>query len=542
MTSLFSLRNMKFGELDAKNEIIKQYKQTSSIFYEAFLAPPHFDEAELLSGSTFFIIGNKGTGKTALLRWLKRKIDDNDESISELVLFKSHITEEERTILSTQTGFSVVERDGKAFSIEQDFKQYWALYIHKTVALLLSQAIDQSRIPDSPEARRYISVFQRNDSWWSRISRILPMTADGSADIKLNLDYITASVNIALKPTAPRRYSSFTELVDGINELLRRVPRSDTTIYVLFDELEVFFERTEQFDRDRRMLRDLMYAIVSFNATFLSAGPRVHVISAVRSEILNSIAKVGQEIVRDVYDYGYRIKWDVAFRNGNHPLLEIIENKIRLSYRERENADFKGDIWTAFFPPNLGSSMATKEDLVYSSLFRPRDIVRRLSTARDYDPSAGAFTQAAFDESRTQYSNGIWQEIYEELLASYSVEEIRTIERLFSGFYSFFFIEELVYRARQKFKDGDIAARIATTSFISTALDDLFQLGAVGNDFVARVQGRTNVRQRWVFRGSEDLVKDERMSVHRSLWKHFSTLDRKGIGKMEIFQGYDPHR
>jgi hypothetical protein len=116
------------------------------------------------------------------------------------------------------------------------------------------------------------------------------------------------------------------------------------------------------------------------------------------------------------------------------------------------------------------------------------------------------------------------------------VEDIKCIEGLFTGFFSHFFIDELRHRIDGRFQTNRTAQRLFAGKGLEHILADLFRLGAVGNDFVIADGIKKEKRNRWVFRGNTELFIEERMAIHRSLWKRFSLGIRKGIPRMGIFR------
>ena len=62
-----AVKDLQFGEADAKNEVFQQGRYGSTVFKNAFLVPLRIALDDLLLGARFFISGQKGCGKTALL-------------------------------------------------------------------------------------------------------------------------------------------------------------------------------------------------------------------------------------------------------------------------------------------------------------------------------------------------------------------------------------------------------------------------------------------------------------------------------------------
>lgn len=90
----FQIKDIYFGKIDGYNEFLEYGQDTcKGLFYEF----PNINISRLLDGSTYYIFGNKGTGKTMLLKYLESIIsEDPSENFSEFIRFKRDIDEEER--------------------------------------------------------------------------------------------------------------------------------------------------------------------------------------------------------------------------------------------------------------------------------------------------------------------------------------------------------------------------------------------------------------------------------------------------------------
>ncbi len=81
------------------------------------------------------------------------------------------------------------------------------------------------------------------------------------------------------------------------------------------------------------MVRDLIFAISSLNELFRENDVPIHLIGGVRSEVIDNLGALGQEVDRIVHDKAVTIAWHYANRSLNHPLFDIIRNKIQASER-----------------------------------------------------------------------------------------------------------------------------------------------------------------------------------------------------------------
>ena len=67
-------REIQFGKTDASNELIEvgnDYYLSSFLEYERYRIEDFFE------GKKYFILGRKGTGKTALLKYMQCKFESN---------------------------------------------------------------------------------------------------------------------------------------------------------------------------------------------------------------------------------------------------------------------------------------------------------------------------------------------------------------------------------------------------------------------------------------------------------------------------------
>lgn len=79
------------GKLDARYEDLVLFENTNMIL------PPNLNMEDIIKGDKYYIIGNKGTGKTALLLYISNYLVKNDsDAICSTILFKSDYNKTER--------------------------------------------------------------------------------------------------------------------------------------------------------------------------------------------------------------------------------------------------------------------------------------------------------------------------------------------------------------------------------------------------------------------------------------------------------------
>lgn len=506
------LRDINFGDVDAKNEILKQKRSGDRDFFDSYSIPEKIDITDYMSGQKYYVLGLKGTGKTALLRYIHDQVIKQD-CLSEMILFKSHVTEEDRQKLSVGAGFQIVSTANVPTFI-QDFKESWKWLIYQKIAAQLHSAGI-----NTPESEKLYSLTGLSENQLtSTLGALFSKISSGNLKFSGNALGAAFELGIDIDRNKEEGVASLSNVNRACAELLNKI-EIKSKLYLIFDELELFYQTSDQFDRDRRIIRDLVFTISQINGDSAEAGRNLYLISSLRTEVLHSVLELGHEIGRDIDDYGDKLDWSEEKHSPNHPLLNLIAKKIAISSQVAEN-----EVWSKFFPERINNQDYFKF-ILGASLYRPRDIVRLLRVARDHDKTAKQFTSAHFDQTATEYSKQTWLEITEELLASYSSVEISALQRIFLGFNTHFFKEDLERRKSVQYSsDEDIQslfARKGTTRILS----DLYRIGVLGNDFNVRVsQGKQIKRYRWIFRGNTTLNDAERMSIHKSLWKHLSMI------------------
>ncbi|MFN6755646.1 hypothetical protein ACK4PD_12885 [Proteus mirabilis] len=88
------ISDIYLGTTDVKNELLTNSPEERLKFKKLYVLPPALTVDKYLNHSKYFITGLKGTGKTALLRYISIVLDEQKNTTSKFVLFKSEVSEE----------------------------------------------------------------------------------------------------------------------------------------------------------------------------------------------------------------------------------------------------------------------------------------------------------------------------------------------------------------------------------------------------------------------------------------------------------------
>jgi hypothetical protein len=351
---------------------------------------------------------------------------------------------------------------------------------------------------------------RENDS--SKISKILPKLTKGN--VQINVNGMGGGVEFEWKDEA-KKTVSLGALVEKLNDLLIMLKPGDCKFYIFLDELELSLEIGFKHDRDAILIRDLIESVKKFNKIFRTNKLPIRIIAGVRSEVLESVQGKGKEINKTLSDFGEKIYWHGKSTNDlNHPLIKIAIKKLRAANNAMGYScdDPDKDLYYRYFPREI-NRISSPKYILSNTWYRPRDIVRLLSTAASMNPNETSFTHAAFDESKREYSKLSWVELSEELSANLTPHAISAIKILFTGYKPFFWKNELETRYYEQ------ANLYADSGFNEIKIDNkllqrLFKVGMIGNGTKGNIM--------FSFRGNSHLLLDEVMMIHPALWGCFS--------------------
>lgn len=517
--------NIKFGEIDAKNEIFDQNRMGSSIFRNAFQIPPGIDVKKILLGSKYFIYGQKGCGKTALLLYSKFLFDEGGAN-TDTILFKSDITEPERQRIAVGKGFEIVSQSDLKV-VEYDYKINWLWYIYRNLirGILPDQVIQNAEILDS--IKKLLNL--KNELRSSALSDLSTKKIQGHAKAGLKAGPFHAEIGAEIEAISEDTPDSLEiEIIEIVERYISKValhPKKRRIL--LFDELELFWNKPDQRERDLYLIRDLLYAVSRVNRNLGAHSASMIVIASVRSEVLHEVNRVGPEISRDVDDFGVKVNWNVNADDDQQPILKIVEAKINASEVENESLPTE-DVWTSYFPSKaFGRNF--KRFILDNAMFKPRNIVNLLTLATERRPEDTRISSETIDQVQLEFSRRTWREIEEELSGEYSGDDIGAIKSILTGFDSIFNIDRLQSRINHVANYEQRVRAFSSKYSASHLINSLYRVGAIGNHYhIGSKSKKREVRFGWIFRDNYDPLFDRDFMVHESLRKMLQLSFRDG--------------
>ena len=518
------LSQIAFGKTDAFNELMEL---GSDYFLDAFVENDKYRMSEFLSGKKYYICGKKGAGKTAFLRFLECKLDTPDNLIIP-IRFKSDFDETDKSQLMSMSASSKDESnldqpDVNTFIASKVISQKSYVLMWKT--FLINQIVSHSKDGE-------YFVFKENDDYNLMVSLlkvlygsdtsinglIMPKLKKGTVEVSGSIaSIIGANVKVEIDFDSKTHKANYLKLAKKIVQLFGRLYFETTNVYVLVDELELSVRNKEQYQKDIALVRDLILAIEDVNKIALQKNYKIHIIGSIRSEVINSVLSAGYEINKSVEDYGVTVDW---FQKGgdyrDNLLLKIIENKIHAS-EKLHGIPCSSNVWDIYFDKTINGTEVRKY-ILNNTWYRPRDIVRLMILLQNQNNNSNIFTQKSFDSAQQEYSSKMWNELSEELILSYTSDDLKAIKTFLTRIELPFTYDYLIERQKKIEKIYPNVKAFFEKVSMADFIEKMFSLGIVGN---------TGQRMVFYFFDDRDISLMNPMVIHTPLRNFFAVESQK---------------
>lgn len=508
------LSQILFGKTDAFNEL-NTFGQ--DYFMNSFVSNPKYHIDEFLSGSRYYICGKKGTGKSALLKYLQCHFATDNCNLVFPICFKSDIEQVDKDsfeqIATTSDNTSNEDKYDTASIVDQSsYTLVWKTF-------LINQIITRASVgefcvfKETDDYRLLVSLLKCIYGESTSPSIVMPKIKKGSVELTAAFaQSLSASLKVELEFDSKKKRINYAKLSKKVYQLFSQLEYVRTPVYVLIDELELSVRNKYQFEKDVALVRDLIIAIDDMNSVSSEKSMNIHIFAAIRSEVLRNVRSAGYELTKPIEDRGIEINW---FQKGGSytesQLLTIVGNKIHAS--EQINGIHSSDnIWEEYFCDEINGE-EIRRFILNNSLYRPRDIIRLMLAVHDHVGNAEKFTQEMFDKAQQDYSELMWTEVKDELRLSYSQNEVNAIFNLLNRITMPFSYDSLIERIQMLKRFYPDMPTLLDNSKLTEILNKLYELGVIGN---------TGKPMNFIFLGRPALDPLGLMVIHTPLRNYFA--------------------
>lgn len=503
------LNELFLGKVDAKNEILEDLSEQKNLFMTSFFCPDNVVLDDFYKRKRYFILGYKGTGKTALLRYIETNLKQEKNIHSLFLLFKTAITEDDKKTMSRLAGTIIAEQNG----VQEDvsYEEVWIWLIHR----LIVHEIEFSHtnlFVNNKELEKYLKCVHVPDEskFLGGIGKFFPKIKRGNIKAAINAGAVSSELGLEFEwGDSNKEYLNFSSLVKQATALLQKLSPGGEELFIFLDELELVYATRKQYEKDIKLLRDLIVAICKLNEIFKKNGLKIGILAAIRNEVLSTISSAGREINKSIDDYGMSLRWQQAGGDvAKHPLIQMISQKIAAS----DNSISSEAVWEKYFPKRI-NSLPCQEYILRQTWYRPRDIVRLLGIVQKQFPNNERFEQYMFEAISKDYSMESWVELTEELLSKFNHNDLGAIKKVLTGFFSPFSKEDFQNRIIQLSSEYSDVDNFSKHHKAGDVLQVLYRVGVIGN---------TGERVRFFCRGDDDFDVTKSIKIHNPLWNYLS--------------------
>ncbi|MFQ2451158.1 P-loop ATPase, Sll1717 family [Aeromonas caviae] len=507
------LKDIHFGSIDAKHDIEGRSPEEIQYFEDTFILPPNVDINDYLLSKKYYISGLKGTGKTALLRYIQIKAEKLGYKTN-FILFKSDFDTYERKAFHNSLMAEVPKAPENSDDIlDYDYEQAWRMYFYQTI-VTLAKNDRLTPFQDNAIWKDFKEIIESSTPKKNSESLSLPRITKGRVELskspKLELEFET----INDKTTAD--FSEYCKICDS---KYKELTANSSSNLIFIDELEFRHINEKSSIRDIHLVRDLIVTTEKINQTNRKLGYNLSFILAVRTEVLYSVNSLGKEINKPLFDFGDTLAWHkYSADKKKHPLIKIIESRI-ISSEKRLGIKHHGDVWAKYFHGKFHDK-DIREFAIDQTWYRPRDMVRLMGVLIKVFKERDFITQRQFDEARKLYSSESWVELCEELSASLTQEEIEAIARVLGRFKFAFNLKQFREQVNELANIYSEVDKLESSNHQGDLLKKLYDIGVIGNYIKGQ---RGNKIPQYAARGNPRVLLEEDFIVHPALKPYFST-------------------
>ena len=451
-----------------------------------FLKIPEYED--LKNSKYRYIIGRKGTGKTAIIEQLTNEVSIDSKCFHKYLSLKNFP-------IQTLRGLKDKSQGDKS-----QFVPIWTFLIITELCKLVVNDECAQPIENLIELKSFVNINFPDDLGFTETLKTLESSENKVGILSKWLGF-ESQTSTSQEVITSVHYQKATEI---LCKLLKNI-NSDCFFYIFFDELD------EGYTANDKSLNLLLLALLrAVENTFLDLKENIKYrpVLALRSDIFNNLE---DNDLNKLDDYIIDLKWTKE-SNSQYSIYDLVNARINASIKTK----IPNKAWDCISynkDPNLPHQVKTLWDFVYNRTFeRPRDIIKFFKYCRKQRNQNGKINFYVVRKSEINYSEWFYKEFRDEIQSHLSVwqEATQSIIKLNKGIFS---LDEI----KKEFdKDSSIVKYFKCTNKSHVdILEQLFNFGLIGT------LSNTN---RWFFKYKDHNLPfnpDQKMLVHFGFARKF---------------------
>lgn len=487
------LEDLFIGYNDGKKEAI--YRENFEDYYLNYNGI--YEKA--LANDKYLVLGKKGTGKTLLGEYIKKKAKYKSDWFCEMCSCRSFKMKEL---------FSLKTTDIKP----NEYAAIWEWLILVKISELIVKEFKDVKL--NSEAVNKLKQFLNSCFLGVKLdmNKIVEVTKgskiSGSGSILGGIFKVSGEYS---RNEISSRNCTYLDYLDDLkNTVFQALQDSSSKYTLIIDELDDQFVCDELYKSN---IISLIKSVDKLNIDFLVSGIDLKVIIMLRSDIFYVLNDADLNKIEE--DNSIRINWGNK-HDVKSPLVEMILLKIKQSSeRFKKLVSDNEAVLNKFFPESVVCGRKEFNVLEYMlgrTYLRPRDLITFLNEVIKNNPRDEYFSAQAVKNAEKNYSEYLVKEIKNEMHGHISEKEIEEALMLLRQYKrkSFFFKDIQDYYNKNR--------NVYTNIELEKTLKCLFDFGVIGNTWTDK--SRTYFT--WAYRENSTIDYNKRFTIHLGLRKAFN--------------------
>lgn len=470
------LEDIYLGENDGKKEAI--YKND----FERYFIDIDNNFEKLKQDKYFLVLGRKGSGKTYLGQYIKKKAESDPVHFCDVSSYKDFKFQE---LIQLQSGDIT----------PNEYYEIWRWLILLDIG---KQCLLDLATEDSDAKKRLIAFFDANyNSLQIDAKKVIEITKKQQVRGGILKSFVDVSGGEKLEE------GSYLDYIDDLESVIFEVlSHSNSRFTIIYDELDDRFRDDEYY---RHSIISLLKAADHINLKALENKVKAKSIILLRTDIFSIFNDPDLNKIKRVNTL--KIEWGTRV-GADSPLIGMVISKAKRS-SVLMSALSDRDVFTKLFPQNI-NHIAPERYILERSFFRPRDVITILNLIIEKYPNSDYFGWKSFVDVKKEYSEYLLDEIRNEMYGHYDDKEIDSIFKLLKNYNKHFVkhseLKEYMEQNKFHYKELDL----------EKMLIGLFKFNAIGNKWYNEYKRKQYYT--WAHRDEKaDLDLNKRMVIHLGL-------------------------
>ena len=320
--TVVALKHLEVGETDANAEFfLAQRSSGDPMYLQAFYDWEGISNDDLRKGRKFILFGQKGTGKTAVLRHLENELKESYSTA--FVVFRKEIIEEAQLVgIAATISANVIVDEDKI----KESKFYYHAMKRLLLTLLLSHCEKIDEIPEDLGWFKKLYADMRKSSGGQIASLVTDSVVGSLEAVTIDIEKATRGIaKVDASKAIKRSNDAFQKFA------FEKFKNANLRARIFLDEMHFAYRDTDGLSADAALVRDTILAVRTINERLIESGVDSMILISIRSEFLEHQEIAVADVAHTIESYGVELSWESAPYNKAHPMLDLVLKRLNVT-------------------------------------------------------------------------------------------------------------------------------------------------------------------------------------------------------------------